>query len=166
MLDFQQDRRRLLSQKHRQEGHRHHESVSHPQCFVWESVPLLMVNRIINRLLDIYNKLRDVVAATSNEIIKNEIIEEAKTTIEEICSDHIDAAQASVKNPEIQKDVCENIQKDCQMLIDYILATRRFNLEVNARSKDRVVSFGERLSCRFMTAMLKDNVCAVLVPTT
>ncbi|KAI3322984.1 aspartate kinase [Xylariaceae sp. AK1471] len=110
-----------------------------------------------SRLLEIYKKLRDVAAATSNEVVKNEIVEEAKTTIHEIKTDHIVAAQASVQNPELRKEVCDNIEEDCQELIDYIIAAKRFNLEVNARSKDRVVGFGEKLSCRFMTAMLKDN---------
>jgi len=116
--------------------------------------------RIWHRLLEIYKKLRDVAAATSNEVTKNEIVENAKTTIREICSDHIIAAQDSVKNPQLQKEICDSIQGDCQELVDYIIAAKRFNLEVNARSKDRVVGFGEKLSCRFMTAMLKDNVRA------
>ncbi|KAI1312729.1 aspartate kinase [Xylaria venustula] len=110
-----------------------------------------------SRLLDIYKKLRDVAAATSNEAIKTELIENAKATIHEICSDHVTAAQDSVKNPDLQKEVCGSIREDCQELVDYIIAARRFNLEVNARSKDRVVGFGEKLSCRFMTAMLRDN---------
>lgn len=99
-----------------------------------------------------------MVAGTSNETTKNKLVEEAKTTIREICHDHITAAQDSIKNPELQGEVCESMQDDCQELIDYIIAAKRFNLEVNARSKDRVVGFGEKLSCRFMTAVLKDNV--------
>lgn len=71
------------------------------------------------------------------------------------------AVQAFVKNPQIQTTVSKEIEDDCQELIDYVMATKRFNLEVNARSKDRVVSFGEKLSCRFMTAMLRDRVCQV-----
>jgi aspartokinase len=110
------------------------------------------------RLLEIYKKLRDVVAATSNEATKKELIGDAKTIIREICQDHISAAQDAIQNAELQKEVCESIQDDCQELIDYIIAAKRFNLEVNARSKDRVVGFGEKLSCRFMTAVLKDNV--------
>jgi aspartate kinase len=35
---------------------------------------------------------------------------------------------------------------------------KRFNLEINSRAKDRVVSFGEKLSCRFMTHLLRDRV--------
>ena len=111
-------------------------------------------------MLEIYKQLRDVAAATSNEVTKNEIVEDAKTTIREICDDHITAAQDSVRNPELQSEVCDGIRDDCQELIDYIIAAKRFNLEVNARSKDRVVGFGEKLSCRFMTAVLKDHVGA------
>ncbi|KAI2621571.1 aspartate kinase [Xylaria nigripes] len=110
-----------------------------------------------SRLLDVHKKLRDVGAATSNEATKNKLVEEVKTTIRALCNDHVAAAQDSVKNPELLKEVCDHIQEDSQELIDYIVAAKRFNLEVNARSKDRVVSFGEKLSCRFMTAMLKDN---------
>ncbi|KAI1169066.1 aspartate kinase [Nemania serpens] len=110
-----------------------------------------------SRLLDVYKKLRDIVAGTSNETTKNELVEEAKTTIREICQDHVAAAQDSIKNPELQGEICESMQDDCQELIDYIIAAKRFNLEINARSKDRVVGFGEKLSCRFMTAVLQDN---------
>ena len=38
---------------------------------------------------------------------------------------------------------------------------KRFNLEINSRAKDRVVSFGEKLSCRFMTYLLRDRVSCV-----
>ncbi|KAI1284421.1 aspartate kinase [Xylaria sp. FL0933] len=110
-----------------------------------------------SRLLEIYKRLRDVAAATSNEVTKTELVDHAKATIREICSDHLAAAQDSVKNPDLLKEVRDSIQEDCQELIDYIIAAKRFNLEVNARSKDRVVGFGEKLSCRFMTALLKDN---------
>lgn len=76
----------------------------------------------------------------------------------DICNEHVYAVKSFVKNPELQSAVSKEIEGDCQELIDYVLAAKRFNLEVNARSKDRVVSFGEKLSCRFMTAMLKDRV--------
>lgn len=109
-------------------------------------------------MLEIYKTLRDIAAATSNEAIKAELIDEVKATILEICNDHIAAAESSVHDLELQKEVCDSIQNDCQELLDYIIAAKRFNLEVNARSKDRVTGFGEKLSCRFMTAMLRDNV--------
>lgn len=67
-----------------------------------------------------------------------------------------------VRSEEIQQGVVQSIEEDCQGLIDYIIAAKRFHLEVNARSKDRVVSFGEKLSCRFMTAVLREKVRPVL----
>ncbi|KAI0471887.1 aspartate kinase [Xylariaceae sp. FL0804] len=108
-------------------------------------------------LLDIYKKLRDVAAATNNEASQNELIEQAKGIISSICSDHAQAVERLVRTPELQREVIEHIRADCQELTDYIIASKRFNLEVNSRSKDRVVSFGEKLSCRFMTAMLRDR---------
>ncbi|KAI1632831.1 aspartate kinase [Biscogniauxia mediterranea] len=115
------------------------------------------VNGTTSRLLEVYKKLRDISAATSNEATQYELVEHAKTAIREICSEHLLAVQDFIRDPEIQKHVSGGIQDDCQELIDYIIASKRFNLEVNARSKDRVISFGEKLSCRYMAAMLKDR---------
>ncbi|KAI1801636.1 aspartate kinase [Daldinia bambusicola] len=110
-----------------------------------------------SRLLEVYKHLRAISAATSNEITQNELLEKAKLVIQDIRVDHVEAAQKWIKNPDLQKAVSANIEEDCQELVDYIIAAKRFNLEVNARSKDRVVSFGEKLSCRFMTYLLRDR---------
>ncbi|KAI1260033.1 aspartate kinase [Xylariaceae sp. FL1019] len=110
-----------------------------------------------SRLLEIFKKLRDISAATSNALSQTELIEEAKATISDISSDHVLAVETFIANPDLQKETSEGIQEDCNELVEYILAAKRFNLEVNARSKDRVVSFGEKLSCRFMAAMLKEH---------
>jgi aspartate kinase len=50
------------------------------------------------------------------------------------------------------------VETECHELAEYIIATKRFNLEVNARSKDRVISFGEKLGCLTMATMLQDVV--------
>lgn len=110
-----------------------------------------------SRLLEIYKKLRAIAAATSCESVQNQILDEAKVIIHEICNEHVYAVQSIIKDPVLQDSVSADIKNDCQELIDYIIAAKRFNLEVNARSKDRVVSFGEKLSCRFMTWLLKDR---------
>ncbi|KAI0380778.1 aspartate kinase [Hypomontagnella monticulosa] len=110
-----------------------------------------------SRLLEVYKHLRSISAATSNEFTQSELVEKAKLVIQDICNEHILAVQLFVQNPELQQAVTSDIKDDCQELIDYIIAAKRFNLEVNARSKDRVVSFGEKLSCRFMTYLLKDR---------
>ncbi|KAI5867283.1 aspartate kinase [Durotheca rogersii] len=110
-----------------------------------------------SRLLDVYQNLRSVSVATTDVIAQQEFVEEAKSAIQAICEEHLSAVQEFVKNPALQKALAADIQGDCQELIDYVLAARRFNLEVNARSKDRVVSFGEKLSCRFMAYLLRDR---------
>lgn len=85
-------------------------------------------------------------------------MEEAKSIIQDICNDHLSAAEASVRDAELQEALKQDIKNECQELVEYIQASKRFRLEINSRSKDRVVSFGERLSCRFMTYVLKDRV--------
>ncbi|OTA85207.1 hypothetical protein M434DRAFT_24435 [Hypoxylon sp. CO27-5] len=110
-----------------------------------------------SRLLEIYKQLRAISAATSNEVTQHDLVEAAKLIIQDICDDHVAAVRNFVKNPDLQREVIEGVEEDCQELKDYIIAAKRFNLEVNARSKDRVVSFGEKLSCRFMTYLLKEK---------
>ncbi|KAI1761351.1 aspartate kinase [Hypoxylon sp. FL1150] len=110
-----------------------------------------------SRLLEIYKHLRSISAATNNEVTQNQLLHAAKSIITDICEDHVLAAKSFVKNPELQKAVTSEIEEDCQELVDYIIAAKRFNLEINARSKDRIVSFGEKLSCRFMAYLLKDR---------
>ncbi|KAI1772829.1 aspartate kinase [Hypoxylon cercidicola] len=110
-----------------------------------------------SRLLEVYKILRSISAATNNEATQNSLVEAAKSVIKDICEEHVLAVQSFVKNPDLQKAVTTEIEDDCKELVDYIIASKRFNLEVNSRSKDRVVSFGEKLSCRFMTYLLKDR---------
>lgn len=86
------------------------------------------------------------------------MLEEAKSLIQDICDDHLFAAEAVLTTPDLKEALKEDIKNECQELIEYIHASKRFKLEVNSRSKDRVVSFGERLSCRFMTYVLRDRV--------
>ncbi|KAK0392210.1 hypothetical protein NLU13_1708 [Sarocladium strictum] len=109
-----------------------------------------------SRLLSVYGKLRAVGAFTSSEEEQNDLIDEAKTLIQDICNDHVLATEATIEDPKLKAALSERIKAECQELIEYIHAARRFNLEINSRSKDRVISFGEKLSCLFMTALLKD----------
>ncbi len=72
--------------------------------------------------------------------------------------EHMSAAESSIRDPLLTKALLGEMQQECHELADYIAVAKRFHLEVNARSKDRVVSFGEKLSCRFMAALLRDRV--------
>jgi aspartate kinase len=46
---------------------------------------------------------------------------------------------------------------ECKEILDFRIAAERWHLEIDARSKDRIVSFGEKLSCRFVAALLQDR---------
>lgn len=109
-----------------------------------------------SRLLEVYRRLRDLSSTSNTEATQNELVEQAKDIMASICAEHISAVKTFVKNPDLASTLSQEIQAECQELIEYIVATKRFHLEINARSKDRVVSFGEKLSCRFMTAILRD----------
>lgn len=85
-------------------------------------------------------------------------MDEANGIIQDICNDHLFAVESSVRDPELKGALKQDIKNECQELVEYIQASKRFRLEINSRSKDRVVSFGERLSCRFMTYVLKARV--------
>lgn len=105
-----------------------------------------------------YRRLRNIDAAVGIENTQTELLEEAKSLIQDICDDHLSAAEAVLNTPDLKETLKDDIKNECQELIEYIHASKRFKLEVNSRSKDRVVSFGERLSCRFMAYVLRDRV--------
>lgn len=114
-----------------------------------------------DRLLEVYKKLRAIVASAGDEESQDVLLEEAKRIVQDILDDHVDAAETFIKDAELSAAVKKYTEKDCHLLNEYLLAAKRFNLEINSRAKDRVVSFGEKLSCRFMTYLLKDSVSFV-----
>jgi aspartokinase len=111
-----------------------------------------------SRLLAVFNKLKNIATPISSEEKQQELIEQAAGLIRDVCNDHVAASETFVKDPELRAALISKLRAECQELIEYIMATRRFNLEVNSRSKDRVISFGEKLSCLFMTTLLQDSV--------
>ncbi|KAK3366021.1 Aspartate/glutamate/uridylate kinase [Lasiosphaeria ovina] len=114
-------------------------------------------NGTTSRLLEVFKKLRAILAAPTDEIVQDELLQDAKHIVQDICKGHAASADLFVKDPQLNALLKEETDKDCQLLIDYLEAAKRFNLEINSRAKDRVVSFGEKLSCRFMTYLLQDR---------
>lgn len=112
-----------------------------------------------SRLLEVVKNLQLLAhaAALSDEAAQVELVENAQKIIQAICDEHVSAAEASVTDAELRKSLCQDIQAECGELAEYVTAIKRFNLEVSSRSKDRVISFGEKLSCRFMTYILRDH---------
>lgn len=105
-----------------------------------------------------FKKLKSIISISSNVATQEELLKEAKLIMHEICSDHVGAADEFIRDAKLAAALKVETEKECQLLIEYLEAAKRFNLEVNSRAKDRVVSFGEKLSCRFMTYLLRDRV--------
>lgn len=95
---------------------------------------------------------------------QNELVEQARGLMLDICNDHVFAAEAFIKDEKLRQTLISNIKEECQEVVEYIVAAKRFNLEINSRAKDRVISFGEKLSCLFMAVLLQDTV-SIQTPT-
>jgi len=70
--------------------------------------------------------------------------------------DHIDAAERYVKSPEICARLKEEVEEECALVLRILEAAQTLG-ETSPRSRDKVMSVGEKLSCRFMTALLQDQ---------
>ncbi|OAA64549.1 cohesin complex subunit [Niveomyces insectorum RCEF 264] len=110
-----------------------------------------------SRLLEVVRRLQLLgpAAAASDEPAQAALVAAAQQLIQDICNEHVFTADASVADPALRAALREELEAECRELAEYVAAIRRFNLEVNARAKDRVVSFGEKLSCRFMAYVLR-----------
>lgn len=97
-------------------------------------------------------------ASTVEDDEQQQLVEQASGLVSQICNDHVFAAEAYLADETMRNELVTKIKNECQELIEYIIAAKRFNLEINARSKDRVISFGEKLSCLYMTSLLQSSV--------
>ncbi len=89
-----------------------------------------------------------------------------------IRQEHINAARESVRDPDIRKELEAEIESDCDWLRSFLFASQvskasihlPFFLnhakvidEISPRSRDSIIGLGERLACKFMTAVLRDQ---------
>ena len=111
-----------------------------------------------SRLLEVFKKLRAIAASPQDEGRQADLLEDAKRIVQDICNDHVAAVQTFVRDETLRDATAEDMRVECQLLVEYVSMAKRFNLEINSRAKDRVVSFGEKLSCRFMACLLRDRV--------
>jgi aspartate kinase len=70
--------------------------------------------------------------------------------------EHIKAAQASIRDPEILLELQEEIDRDYERLRTYLFAAKTID-EVSPRSKDNISGRGEQMACKFMTTVLRDQ---------
>ncbi|KAI9850689.1 MAG: Aspartokinase [Thelocarpon superellum] len=99
-----------------------------------------------------------------------------ETIVEAIREDHMAAAHASIKSHAIVTRLDAEVRHECEDLLVFLEATRVGDKmegttrsstadahvvqrvgEISSRSKDKIVAKGEKLSCRFITALLQDR---------
>ncbi|KAJ7746442.1 Aspartate/glutamate/uridylate kinase [Mycena maculata] len=81
---------------------------------------------------------------------------EYHATVDLIRQEHLNAARASVKDPSILHELEAEIERDCEWLRSFLYASQVID-EISPRSKDTIVGLGERLACKIMTAVLRDQ---------
>jgi aspartate kinase len=112
--------------------------------------------------LEIFGVLESINAVNDTESVHYEsLVNEYERLVKVICEDHVSAAEAHVRDTNILAKLSADIVAECKEILDYRKAAERWHLEIDSRSKDRIVSFGEKLSCRFMAALLQDSVSRV-----
>ncbi|KAF7323633.1 hypothetical protein MKEN_00584000 [Mycena kentingensis (nom. inval.)] len=73
-------------------------------------------------------------------------------TVDLIRQEHFAAARASVQDASIRQELEAEIERDCDWLPPLQVID-----EISPRSKDTIIGLGERLACKFMTAVLRDQ---------
>ncbi|KAG6850076.1 hypothetical protein H0H93_001426 [Arthromyces matolae] len=81
---------------------------------------------------------------------------EFNATVDVIRDEHVKAAKASVRDPEILDELIQEIEYDCDWLRNFLFAAQIID-EISLRSQDSIVGLGERLACKIMTAVLRDQ---------
>lgn len=110
-----------------------------------------------SRLLEIYGLLESITNVKESDAVHHDsLVYEYSRMIQVIEDDHVKAAETHVQDASIQAELIDVIRNECKELVEFRLAAERWHLEIDSRTKDRIVSFGEKLSCRFMTAFLRE----------
>ncbi len=79
-----------------------------------------------------------------------------RVLIENVRSDHVESAQQHIQSPEVFKRLEIEIGEECAQIIRVLEAAQTLG-EISPRSVDKVMSVGEKLSCRFIAALLQDH---------
>ncbi|KAJ6030038.1 hypothetical protein N7499_012456 [Penicillium canescens] len=81
---------------------------------------------------------------------------EYRTLVEAVRLEHVQVAQDQLKSPEIRDQVIADISGECERVLKVLEAAQTLG-EISARCVDKVISTGEKLSCRVMAALLQDR---------
>ncbi|KAH7393255.1 aspartate kinase-like protein [Cadophora sp. MPI-SDFR-AT-0126] len=111
-----------------------------------------------SRLLEVFGVLEEVNSVKDIESVHYEsLVTEYERLVHIICEDHVHAARTHIQDRSIQAALVKEIEDECKEIVEYREAAQRWHLEIDGRSKDRIVSFGEKLSCRFVASLLQDR---------
>ncbi|KAH7882316.1 Aspartate/glutamate/uridylate kinase [Phlebopus sp. FC_14] len=82
---------------------------------------------------------------------------EFNKTVDLIRSEHLNAARECVVNhADVLRELEDEIDRDCDWLRGFLFAAQVID-EISPRSKDSIIGFGERLGCKLVTAVLRDQ---------
>lgn len=70
--------------------------------------------------------------------------------------EHLNAARHNVRDPDILVALEDEIERDCEWLRSFLFAAQVIG-EISPRSQDTIVGLGERMSCKIMAAVLRDQ---------
>ncbi|KAJ3061528.1 Aspartokinase [Podochytrium sp. JEL0797] len=76
--------------------------------------------------------------------------------VSKIESNHLKAVTEGVKNPEIRAKAAADVSEYCEKLRSFMSAAEIID-EISPRSRDIIISVGEKLSARIFTAVLQDR---------
>ncbi|KAF2142880.1 uncharacterized protein K452DRAFT_317779 [Aplosporella prunicola CBS 121167] len=76
--------------------------------------------------------------------------------VEAIRADHVQAAVDTIQNQDVLAQYTEDVNAECHTLVK-ILESAQHLEEVSIRVEDKIISKGEKLSCRYMAALLEEH---------
>lgn len=115
------------------------------------------LTKVVHSLLEVYSVLAQIAVSEQDSVHFDTLVAEYERLVSLISEDHVHAAQTYITNTAIQEALIAKIQSDCSDILEFRLAAQKFHLQIDGRSKDRIVSYGEKLSCRFMASLLRDR---------
>ncbi|KAH8598006.1 Aspartate/glutamate/uridylate kinase [Bisporella sp. PMI_857] len=111
-----------------------------------------------SRLLEIFSVLERVNSVKETDSAHyDSLVKEYERLVGVVCDDHVNAAEAAIKSADIRSTLVKEIVSECNEIIEYRVAAERWHLEIDSAAKDFLISFGEKLSCRFLAALLEDR---------
>ena len=79
-----------------------------------------------------------------------------QTLVDAVRQEHVQVAQEQLKSVDLKDQVVADINGECERVLKVLEAAQTLG-EISARCVDKVISTGEKLSCRLMAAILQDR---------